>query len=79
VIAEADEVIVMVSGPAKQAAVTRALEGPFDPFACPAQLVRGATWILDHDAAEGLSPASSNPDWGLANPDSRPANPDPRH
>ena len=68
VLEQAREIIVMVSGAAKREAAVRALEGPFDPTACPAQLVRGATWILDHAAAEGLSPASGNPDGRLTNP-----------
>lgn len=54
VLAEARKIIVMVSGSSKQAAVARALEGPVDTRACPAQLVRGATWILDHAAAGRL-------------------------
>ena len=54
VLAMAKKIIVIVSGASKQAAVTRALEGPVDHLACPAQLVRGATWILDQPAALGL-------------------------
>jgi 6-phosphogluconolactonase len=58
VLAQAKEIIVMVNGLAKGEAVARALEGPLDPFACPAQLVRRATWILDHPAARRLRRAS---------------------
>lgn len=58
VLTQAKEIIVMVSGAAKQETVARALEGPLDPFACPAQLVRGATWILDRPAASGLRAVS---------------------
>jgi 6-phosphogluconolactonase len=72
VVAEARSIIVMVSGSSKQAAVVRALEGPADTHGCPAQLVRRATWILDHAAAEGLRPLSGDPDWRVAKPDWRP-------
>ena len=65
VLTEAREIIVMVNGSAKQAAVARALEGPLDPFACPAQLVRRATWVLDQAAAEGLRSASGSPERRL--------------
>lgn len=58
VIWDVREIIVMVSGSSKQEAVARALEGPFDPLACPAQLVRRASWILDRPAAQGLRRAS---------------------
>lgn len=58
VLAQARKILVMVSGASKQAAVARALEGPVDIRGCPAQLVRGATWILDQAAASGLSRGS---------------------
>lgn len=54
VLGQAREIIVMVTGAAKREAVARALEGSLDPFACPAQLVRSATWILDRPAAREL-------------------------
>ena len=57
VLAHAAEIIVMVSGSRKRDAVSRALEGPLNPSACPAQLVRRATWILDDEAAAGLDHA----------------------
>ena len=57
VIREARRVCVLAAGPAKAAAVTRALEGEEDFAAVPAQLARGATWILDRAAAARLSGA----------------------
>jgi len=49
-----------VSGAAKAAAVWRVLEGPWQPDAVPAQMVRpvdGAlVWLLDAPAASRLSP-----------------------
>jgi 6-phosphogluconolactonase len=57
VLARAGEIIVVVNGSRKRDAVSRALEGPLDPSACPAQLVRRATWILDAPAAAGLHPS----------------------
>lgn len=46
--------IVLASGEAKAAAVARALTGPWDPMACPAQLARRGTWLLDAAAASDL-------------------------
>jgi 6-phosphogluconolactonase len=54
VIEQAREVLVLASGAGKAAAVARALEGPIDPGAVPAQLARARTWIVDRDAARGL-------------------------
>jgi len=72
VLTEPREIMVMVSGSAKAPAVSRALEGPLDPIACPPQLVRHATWILDEAAARGLRAGSSRSDGRSANPGSRP-------
>ncbi len=53
VIGAARTVLVLATGPDKAPAVARALHGPRDPVACPAQLARSGTWILDHAAAAG--------------------------
>jgi len=55
----ARRVAVLASGPAKSAAVARALQGPYDPLGCPAQLARGGTWLVDRAAAAGLSTAEA--------------------
>ena len=54
VIARARTVIVLASGAEKAAAVKAALEGAYDPRACPAQLARDALWFLDTAAASAL-------------------------
>jgi 6-phosphogluconolactonase len=54
VIAAARLCMVLVTGASKAAAVARALEGPDDVSACPAQLARTGTWILDSAAAAQL-------------------------
>ncbi|MGH7525004.1 MAG: 6-phosphogluconolactonase [Gemmatimonadales bacterium] len=54
VIEAARNVVVLVAGADKAGIVARVLDGPLDPFALPAQLARGDTWILDHDAARQL-------------------------
>ncbi|MBI3539501.1 MAG: 6-phosphogluconolactonase [Candidatus Eisenbacteria bacterium] len=54
VIAAAREKIILVSGSGKAGAVARALEGPQNPDACPAQLARDGIWIMDRAAASGL-------------------------
>jgi len=58
VIEQAREVLVLASGAGKADAVARALEGPLDPGAVPAQLARGRLWIVDRDAAGGLQARS---------------------
>jgi 6-phosphogluconolactonase len=58
VIHEARRVCVLAAGPAKSGAVARALEGAEDFAAVPAQLARGATWILDRAAAAQLNGAA---------------------
>jgi len=55
VIAAARSVLVLCAGRDKAQAVQTALEGPLDVRACPAQLARHGTWILDRAAAAQLS------------------------
>lgn len=57
VIRESAAVLVLAAGPSRREVVARALEGPADVRSCPAQLVRGATWIMDREAAAGLRSA----------------------
>ncbi len=47
----ASRIFVLARGAEKAEAVARALEGPLDPEACPAQLARGGEWLLDPAAA----------------------------
>jgi 6-phosphogluconolactonase len=54
VITAARETLVLASGSDKADAVARALEGSWDPHACPAQLARGGWWLLDQRAAAEL-------------------------
>jgi 6-phosphogluconolactonase len=54
VIEAARELLVLVSGAGKAEALARALEGPLDVTAVPAQLARRGTWIVDAAAAGGL-------------------------
>jgi 6-phosphogluconolactonase len=54
VIEAARELLVLVSGAGKREALVRALEGPLDVTAVPAQLARRGTWIVDAAAAGGL-------------------------
>jgi 6-phosphogluconolactonase len=55
VIQQARELLVLASGAGKADAVAKALEGPLDPTAVPAQLARAGRWIVDSDAASGLA------------------------
>ena len=57
VIETAREILVLVSGAGKAEALVRALEGPLDVSAVPAQLARPGTWIVDRAAARLLSSA----------------------
>jgi 6-phosphogluconolactonase len=57
VIERAREILVLASGAGKAEAVARALEGPSDPEAVPAQLARAGTWIVDREAARLLASA----------------------
>lgn len=59
VIAQARAIVVLVTGEAKAAAVQRALEGPLDPKATPAQLARRGLWVLDRAAASRLAAPTS--------------------
>jgi len=54
VIEGAREVLALASGSGKAEALARALEGPLDVTAVPAQLARHGTWIVDAAAAGGL-------------------------
>lgn len=58
VLTEAANVMVMVAGADKAAAVWRALEGPYEPIQTPAQVLRTATgtvtWLLDQAAGRML-------------------------
>jgi len=54
VIQQAARTLVLATGAEKADAVARALEGPEDVEAVPAQLARGGTWILDRAAARSL-------------------------
>ncbi|HYE97773.1 MAG TPA: 6-phosphogluconolactonase [Planctomycetota bacterium] len=51
VIQACPNVLMLVAGIDKAPMVARALGGPLDVKACPAQLARHATWIVDHAAA----------------------------
>jgi 6-phosphogluconolactonase/glucosamine-6-phosphate isomerase/deaminase len=46
---------VLATGAGKAQQVRRVLEGEVLPSLYPVQTVRGATWLLDHDAASQLS------------------------
>ena len=59
VIAAARICMVLATGASKAAAVARALEGPDDIAACPAQLARTGTWVLDSAAAAKLKSRSA--------------------
>lgn len=59
VIAAAARVLMMITGAAKAGIVARALEGPDDPAACPAQLARRGWWMLDQPAAAHLQHTES--------------------
>ncbi len=54
VLSEARETLVLARGGDKAQAAARALHGPLDPAACPVQICRGGTWILDPAAAAAL-------------------------
>jgi len=55
VIESAREVLVLASGSGKAEALARALEGPLDVTAVPAQLARHGSWIVDREAARLLA------------------------
>lgn len=54
VITHARATVVLAKGAGKAEAVARALEGPYEPRDCPAQLARAGYWILDEAAAARL-------------------------
>ncbi|MDI6870897.1 MAG: 6-phosphogluconolactonase [Bacillota bacterium] len=54
VIEAAERLLVLAAGEGKAAAVARALSGPEDLDACPAQLARRGFWLLDRAAAANL-------------------------
>ena len=56
VLVEAGEIVVLAAGSDKAEAVQRAVEGPWDPMICPAQLARRGTFVLDRAAAALLAP-----------------------
>lgn len=56
VLERARQVVVLASGSVKAGPVARALDGPWDPMSCPAQLARRGTWLLDEAAASALAP-----------------------
>jgi 6-phosphogluconolactonase len=53
----AGALLMLAVGGGKAEAVARALEGPWDPTATPAQLARRGIWFVDPDAARLLAPA----------------------
>ncbi len=55
VIEAAREILLLASGVGKAEAIARALAGPLDVTAVPAQLARRGTWIVDREAAGRLS------------------------
>jgi len=54
VLLSARRIVVFASGDDKAGQVARALAGPWDPEACPAQLARRGLWLLDAAAAAEL-------------------------
>jgi 6-phosphogluconolactonase len=55
VIEAARKVAVLAAGEDKAAMVARAVEGPLEPEAVPAQLARRGVWFLDRAAAARLT------------------------
>jgi 6-phosphogluconolactonase len=55
VIESARDVLVLVAGEGKAAALARALEGPLDARSLPVQLARGRTFLVDAAAASALA------------------------
>jgi 6-phosphogluconolactonase len=55
VIRSARSLLMLVAGETKAEQVARALEGPEDVTALPAQLARRGTWVLDRAAASKLA------------------------
>jgi 6-phosphogluconolactonase len=48
--------LMLAAGAGKADAVSRALDGPWDPIATPAQLARRGVWFVDPPAAAKLKP-----------------------
>jgi 6-phosphogluconolactonase len=69
VIQHATRVLVLATGAEKADAVARALEGPDDVAAVPAQLARGGTWILDRAAARSLGDGGGESVRGAEGPE----------
>jgi len=61
VLAVAAHVVVLARGERKAEVVARALEAPWAPEVCPAQLARRGTWILDPAAASRLARPGGEP------------------
>ena len=61
VLEAAVHVLVLARGERKANAVARALEAPWAPEVCPAQLARRGTWILDPAAASRLARPGGEP------------------
>jgi 6-phosphogluconolactonase len=57
VLGRARSIVVLASGEEKADVLARALNGPPDARAVPAQLARRGTWIVDQAAAAKLAPA----------------------
>ena len=56
VIMAARTVLVTAAGPENAPAVKKALQGPYELVASPAQVARSGVWILDRPASELLDP-----------------------
>ncbi len=54
---EAHALVTIVAGAGKAEALARAIDGPWDPHATPAQLARRGTWFVGASAATQLSSA----------------------
>ncbi len=61
VLQSARAILVLAQGRAKAAVVARALEGARDPDHVPAQLVASGMWMVDREAASGLTRAPTSP------------------
>jgi len=49
--------IIFAAGTRKARAIAEAIEGPYQPERCPAQLARDGHWIVDREAAAALTTA----------------------
>lgn len=57
---DARAIVTIVAGAGKAEALARAIEGPWDPLATPAQLARRGTWFLESGAASLLTRSNQN-------------------